>query len=87
MSSSPIPQDQDQVFSVKVLMQGEEAEISASLNDKPYLHWKGPLADLSTEAGDQLPVPAVPGLYTNWTAVTVKAVKIRMLSGKLKLLR
>ena len=71
---------------IQVLVRGDEAQVTVTLDGKRLLGWTGPHAAL-TRAGDwELSRRQCLGLGTWSTNVTFHAVRLKMLSGKAKLL-
>lgn len=74
-------------FDIRVIQKKDQAEIAVNLDGKPYLHWQGPQSDLSVPDRVKWLEPLRVSLGTNWTHIIFKTVKIRSLSGKLKMLK
>jgi len=71
----------------RVLVTGDQAEVSVELNGKPCADWRGPQSALSVPDGVRLKDPRCPGLGGSYIEVVFKSIRLRMLSGKAKLLR
>jgi hypothetical protein len=67
------------------MLQGQQAEIATSLDDKPFVHWKGALSALSTFPDWRTPDPKCLGLGAHLSAVEFRRMRMRALSGELKL--
>jgi len=87
LSPGALVTGKDFTFDIRVTRKKDQAEITIHLNDKPYLHWQGPVSDLSVPDRAKWLEPLRVGLGTNWIHVVFKNVKIRSLSGKLKILK
>jgi len=75
------------VARVRVLVTGQEAEISVQVNDKPNIQWRGPLAALSIGEANRPANPACVGLGVFWTDAVFRSARLRMISGTARLLR
>jgi len=72
----------------KVVVDGDKAEISATLDGKPCVSWKGPLSALTLPAEWWwLPDAKCPGLGMDWGRLAIQGIRLRMLSGEAKPLR
>jgi len=72
----------------RVLIDGEKAAITVSLDGKPYIAYKGALSTLSLPAEWwRLPHDKCPGLGIDWGHVLYQGARVRMLSGKAAPLR
>jgi len=70
---------QEYVVGVKVFLRGEDAEIAATLDGKPFLEWKGRQASLSTHPHWASPDPRCLGVGT-WLAEAVfRRIRVRAL--------
>jgi len=67
---------------VKVLLDGDKATISVTLDGKRYINWTGPQSALSTEKWGEMPVKGAVGLKSYMSNVVCSGVRVRMLSGK-----
>jgi tetratricopeptide (TPR) repeat protein len=76
---------QEYSLDIKVMLQGQQAEIATSLDDRPFVHWKGALSALSTFPDWRTPDPKCLGLGAHLSAVEFRRVRMRALSGELKL--
>ena len=70
-----------------VKARGKRARITVWLNDRPLIAWEGALADLSPHGGWVSPKPGQPAFGTSHSEAVFRSVRLRMLSGKAKLLR
>ncbi len=71
---------------VKVLLKGDRAEITAALDKKPLIFWRGPASALSIPPGWELHAPGVLGLGSGPDSHTgFRTVRLRMLSGEARL--
>jgi len=78
---------QEYLVEITVLVSGNQADISVSLNDKPHVHWQGPVSELSVSDECRVPDPKRVALGVEWGDVVYKSVQLKMLTGKAKLLR
>lgn len=73
---------EDYVFNIRVVLSGKQAELTVTLNNEPYLQWKGPVAIVTYP--DQWGVKDITRIslciYTG--EVQFKSLRLRMLSGK-----
>jgi hypothetical protein len=76
---------QEYSLDIKVMFQGQQAEIATSLDDKPFVHWKGALSALSTFGDWRNLDPKCLGLGAHRSAVEFRRMRMRALSGELKL--
>ena len=72
---------------VNVKIRGTQAQITFARDGQALLQWEGAQADLSVRGGISLPRPRCPGVRAYETAATFSAVRMRMLSGRARLLR
>ena len=72
---------------IQVQVRGQEAQVSATLEGKPLVDWKGPPAALSLPTWFKLPGAKSLGLTTWGSAVTFESVRLKMLSGEAKPIR
>jgi len=70
-----------------VKARGKRARITVWLNDRPLIAWEGALTDLSPHGGWVSPRPGQPAFGTSHSEAVFRSVRLRMLSGKAKLLR
>jgi hypothetical protein len=85
VSPGTLVNGRDYTLKIKVRVAGDQADLTALLNDKPLLHWQGPQADLSSAY--KMRSPKSPGLGVYASAYQFKSVRMRMLSGTARLLR
>ena len=72
---------------LKVLLDGDAAEITARRDGKPFMHWRGPVSALSIRREWEMREGGCPALQA-WQSVPVcREMQVRMLSGEAKLLR
>jgi hypothetical protein len=71
---------------IRVLLAGNEAEISASLDRKELIRWKGRQSSLSVSDASRLPDPKCIGLGS-YSQVIFKEVKLRMISSEAKVVK
>jgi len=81
-SAAAIKNGQPITVGVKVLLDGDKATISVTLDGKPYINWTGPQSALSTEKWGEMPVKGAVGLKSYMSSVVCSGVRVRMLSGK-----
>jgi hypothetical protein len=75
------------LLGVRVLIEDEDAQITVLLDGKPHLRWRGPPPQLSSRPGSTLPDTRSPELQTGHTSLALTYVRLRMFSGKMRLLR
>ena len=78
---------QEYEFDIIVLLARDQADITITANGKPNLHWQGPQSALRVSDQWRLPDPRVLGLGAYACEVVFKSAKLKMLSGKARLLR
>ncbi|MCX5685247.1 MAG: hypothetical protein NT049_16430 [Planctomycetota bacterium] len=78
--------DRSYVALTKVIVRGQEAEISVKLDGKPVISYKGPLASLAMPKWFPV-VPKAFCLLTWESAATFESLRLKMLSGDAKPLR
>jgi hypothetical protein len=78
---------QEHEFDITVLLARDQADITITSGGKPQLHWQGPLSALRGGAGWQMPDVKLLGLGVESARMAIKSAKLKMLSGKAKLLR
>jgi hypothetical protein len=71
---------------VQVLVRGDDAQVTVSLDGKRILGWTGPHAALAQPGDWALPRRQCLGMGTWASNVTFHTAKLKMLSGKAKLL-
>lgn len=71
----------------KLVRAGNQVEIEATGNGKPILRWKGRVSALLNNDDERVCIPNGPGLGAANCTLVVKGVKVRMLSGKVRLVR
>jgi hypothetical protein len=78
---------QEYEFDVTVLLARDQADITITSGGKPQLHWQGPQSAL--RGGDVWRMPDVKllGLGVESAKIAIKSAKLKMLSGKARLLR
>ena len=75
-------------FLLTVLYKGKDVEVDVKMDDKAFIQWKGPQTSLSYTYGNwTLPDSGTLGLGSFWGGVEFHEVKVRMLDGKLEILR
>ncbi|MBE3123986.1 MAG: hypothetical protein IMZ65_04210 [Planctomycetes bacterium] len=57
------------------------------LDDKPFIRWQGPQADLSVPDDVILVAPKCAGLGAHLSPVMFRSARLRMLTGKARVLR
>ena len=72
---------------VRVLVEDEDAQIRVLLDGKPHLRWRGPPPQLPSRPGSTLPDVRSPQLQTGHASLALTYVRLRMISGKMRLLR
>jgi hypothetical protein len=72
---------------VKVLLEGDNAQITVTLDGKPYITWQGPVSALSLYSNLRLPNRGCLGLGAADATVVFGSARLRMLSGDAKPLR
>lgn len=72
------------VLAIRVMLAGENAEIAVRLNDTPFLHWKGPQADLSTSPDWGRGTKTL-GVATGYARSQFDTIKLHMLTGTAKM--
>jgi len=72
---------------IDVRCEDEKASIRARLNGEPYLYWSGSPAQLSVHPNWALPRQGVFGLGAWHAEVAFRHLRLKMLSGKAKVLR
>jgi len=87
LSPGALVAGKDFAFDIRVIQKKDQAEISINLSDKPYLHWQGPVSDLSVPDRAKWLQPLRVSLGTNWSHFVFKSVKMRTLSGKFRILK
>ncbi|MDP6380902.1 MAG: hypothetical protein QF662_06120, partial [Phycisphaerae bacterium] len=75
----------DYTVRIRASVRGDQASISATLDGKPYIKWRGPLSAMRTSW--RLHNPKCLGLGTHGTPVVFSSAGLRMLSGKARTLR
>jgi hypothetical protein len=71
----------------KVSVVGNNVGIGVTLDGKPIISWRGPLATLSLHPNLRWPHPECPGLGAFHDPLVFKSARLRMLSGEAKPLR
>ena len=70
---------------VKVMVEGDQAEVVATLDGKPYIHWRGPQSALSgRDIWGGVRARSL-GLGTRESTVLWRSAQLRMLSGEAKI--
>ncbi len=77
-----IENDREYMVRCKVVVQGAAAEVSATLDGKPYIAWRGPVANLSVFPPFTMPKPECLGMGINNGTMDVRCLRLRMLSGE-----
>ena len=77
----------EHVFAVKVVREGDDVAISAALDGRAIINWKGPQSALSIHTCWAMPNRKALGLCTYGSHVIFRSVRLRMLSGKAKRLQ
>ena len=81
-SAAAIKNGQPFTVGVKVLLDGDKATITVTLDGKPYINWTGPQSALSTEKWGEMPGKGAVGLKSYMSNVVCSGARVRMLSGK-----
>ena len=78
---------QEYEFDITVLLARDQADITITSGGKPQLHWQGPQSAL--RGGDVWHMPDVRllGLGIESASMAIKSARLKMLTGKAKLLR
>lgn len=71
----------------KVVLAGEQAEVTVNLDAEPYMAWKGSLSDLSVGKGLEVTEPGCFGLGVQSACVLWRSLRLKMLSGKVRPVR
>jgi hypothetical protein len=82
VSAAAIKNGQPITVGVKVLLDGDKATITVTLDGKPYINWTGPQSALSTEKWGEMPCKGAVGLRSYMSNVVCSGARVRMLSGK-----
>ena len=70
------------VLAIRVLLLGRDrADIRVHLNGKPYVHWSGPIEDLSPEPSYSISGPASLGWASYQSELHFHVIQLKMLSG------
>lgn len=72
---------------IRVMLTADQAEITVAVDGNSLMHWKGPQSSLSVFDDYRLAAPKCPGLAGNWSVFVFKSARLRMLSGKARVLR
>jgi len=72
---------------IQVMVSGDEAAITVSLNGKGIIRWRGPQSALSVHPPWKVPDARCLGLVTWRSVATFGRIRLRMLSGEARLLR
>ena len=78
---------QEYEFDITVLLARDQADITITANGKPHVHWQGPQSALFVADHWRLPDLKLLGLGVEYSKTVFKSARLRMLSGKAKLLR
>ena len=78
---------QEYEFDITVLLASDQADITITANGKPHAHWQGPQSAIRVSDLWRLPDPRVLGLGVYTCPTVFKSAKLKMLSGKAKMLR
>jgi len=81
-SAAAIRNGQPITVGVKVLLDGDKATLSVTLDGKPYIKWTGPQSALSTEKWGEMPVKGAVGLSSYMSNIVCSGARVRTLSGK-----
>jgi len=73
----------DYLLNVAVLLRGEEAAIAVKMDNKPYVQWKGPASALACNKW-RSPTDTGIIIHTQNAAVTLRRLKIRAITGEVK---
>ncbi len=87
VSPAPLKMREPHVLDVTVRSAAERADIDVSLDDKPYFRWQGPQGSLTVWDAYRLPDRKCVGLGAWGGELVFKSVRLRMLSGRARLLR
>jgi hypothetical protein len=75
---------QEYSLAIKVMLQGAQADISATLDGKPFVHWKGPTSALSIYPGWEVENSKCVAVGACHSAVEFRRVQMRSLTGELR---
>ena len=81
-SAAAIKNGQPFTVGVKVLLDGDKATITVTLDGKAYINWTGPQSALSTEKWGEMPCKGAVGLKSYQSSTVCSGARVRMLSGK-----
>jgi len=84
LKSGAIKNGQEYTLLCRVIVNQGTAQISVTLNGKPYVTWEGSTTSLSPAEDFGNRFPKCPGLGLNQDPVTFKSARLRMLSGEAK---
>lgn len=82
-----IQQGREYLLDIRVVRTGEEARITVHLDGKPHLGWVGPRSKMEPVYYIKMPDWRSPGLGPAHSPTTFKSVRLRMISGKMRLMR
>jgi len=72
---------------ITVLLRGDQCQISVALDGKPFIRWEGKQSALSAPPRWKPHNPKCLGLGAHGSIVIFKSARLRMLSGKAKMMR
>ncbi|HUU92063.1 MAG TPA: hypothetical protein VM238_12750, partial [Phycisphaerae bacterium] len=81
-SAAAIKKGRPVTMGVKVLLDGDKATISVTLDGKSYINWTGPQSALSTEKWGEMPRKGAVGLKSYMCNMVCSSIRVRTLSGK-----
>jgi hypothetical protein len=76
--------DVEHTLAIEVVVESAEAELTVTLDDKPHLHWKGPLTALAAHKNWAMPDPRNVGLGSWNAAYVVRRMRVRQTPGGAK---
>ena len=79
-----VEQGRDYLLDIRVVRSGKEARITVRLDGQAHLDWVGPRSKMR---GTKMPDWRSPGLSAGHTPTTFKRIGLRMISGKMRLMR
>jgi hypothetical protein len=91
VSPGTLEKDQEYELRVRVFPGEDQAEVDVCLNGKPYLRWQGAQSDIRVPTNDiwnvKLPDDRTLGFALHNCQVLFKSAKLRMISGKARILK
>jgi len=85
----PLPANQEVSVGIKVIVQGDSADISATINGRPLCHWQGPISALSASHPwfTNTRCLGLGALGKGKGTISLRTAKLRIVSGKVTLLK